>query len=215
MAEAYPQNKSQDPNIGGWSVPANMEAELESAFILKAAAFRRKVFPKIETFYPDNIINKWLYFLLPSKPVPGQVHDYNQDRRILLYIQKPKGPKPPTIRLLSNELFGSVENGRMLSEDFILDCDNDAQYFVDFAVVKDNLVQPNTQSPIFYPRKNGLMLWNCREFPPIDSDGQTEEDSRVYLSGCYKNIYDKFDALDFGNSLFSEIDSLYPDGQSK
>lgn len=210
MGEFYPQNKKQESDIENYGAPANINAELVSAFTLKAAELRRKVFPKLRTFYADDITNKWLYFLLPSKAEPGQTQEYNLNRKILLYIQESRDQKPPTIRILSNELFGTVEDGQVFSEDFILDGDDDAQYFIDAAVTKNNRIQPGTNSVIFYPQKGELMLWNVRLFPPACKFQGIESDIYSYPLGHYKNTYDKFDALEFGSSMFNEIRQLTP-----
>lgn len=214
MSESIPigENKKQIALGCDWDEAAHQKAQAEEAFTYAAADFRRRVSQSYEPYFGKENEAGWVFFALASKPVPGETAEYNTDREILIIRQPVPGHPALTIRILTNETFGSLENGNILTEDFILDHENDAQYFIDALAFKDHTPQLPSFSTLFCFDQGKLQLINSCPLPPLIYVSADDKDGAGSLPfGHYKNIQDKIDALEYGVALLGEVENLTPD----
>lgn len=213
MSEAAPHGGGKNEYLGEWDEQAHQRAELEAAIVYKTAEVRGAT-EGILSKYVD-LGNKWTwaYYRLPAKPAPGFPSLYNTDREILIIRQLAPAPKPPDIRIFTNELVGPPEQENVLTEDFVLDPDNDSQYFIDVVGNKNKVPELPSFSPIFYiDPDNQPRLFNVRGFPPMPKVFISTEDKRNSTPfGHYSNPLDKLASLDFGGGLLAEVMNEEPD----
>lgn len=209
MSESIPVGDGKKKIAENWDGVAHQNAQLEEAFTHRAAEFRQGIFQAYDKYFGDKDSASWVYFTIPSKPVPGEPSEYNTDREILIMRYQADESQIPVIRILTNETFGSTKEGNILSEDFILDHENDAQYFIDALALNDHVPQLSSLATIFLFSDDKLVLDNLRVFPVILD--ATKEEIGILPFGHFKNIEDKLDALDYGFGLLAEVKGLVPD----
>lgn len=206
MTEAAPKSGGTNENLIGWDSEEHWHAELEAKYIHDAAEFRRGVIGYLKNNIDSDKDWLWANYKLPAKPAPGEPALYNTNREILVICKKNGPDHFPLIRILTKELFDPSETCSFLTEDFVLDHENDAQYFIDTAIIENGAVLNPTLSSFFMIGPDGPQLFNCQPFPPMPGICISADDPRAILPfGHYKNIGDRIDSLDFGNGLLSEI----------
>ena len=114
------------------------------------------------------------------------------------------------IHIITNEIIADL-NGqhRILTTDFTLDGDNDAQYLVD-GVFADSNTLSTKYGALFIVEDGQLRIIN-RPLPyftippPLQAEGQ-----ELYPLGHFNSLYDKIDALDHAVGVMSTLQHLKP-----
>lgn len=206
MSEAAPHGGGKNEYMDGWDERAHQKAELEATTVHKTAEVRHTA---------DEIMGKyvdlsnhwvWLYYRLPAKPAPGFPSIYNLNREILILRYAESSKARANIRILTNERISPHGEDSIFTEDFVLDNDNDAQYFIDALDNENRAGKKPTYSPIFYIENEAPRLINVRGYPPMLRFAVSDTDRRSAMPfGHYSHQEDKLDALNFGSELLAEV----------
>jgi hypothetical protein len=189
------------------SEPANLERRrIDEGKELRDATFG--LFNRMGGVQPG--IN-WAIFEVPRRSPWNSEYEDSIDREILVVIDAREPLSYADIRIISNEPFKRGEDHRQyLTEDFTLDHEHDAQFFVDAVELGNDgeLCNKESHSILFWEDEDEGMLvaMNYADFTQTHSVGSKRRKITVYPFGDPTNELDQLDALASARQLLAEVE---------
>lgn len=125
--------------------------------------------------------------------------------------------KPPSIRIIRNELIVNGESGEILAVDFAANQETDVQYLVDAYSPKQAALETDawhTLAPVFIVDEDEIKITsNYAAFTPVlevIEDDVNLKEVRAIPFGSYLYLEDKIHALSIGEELLDSLDSEEP-----
>ena len=205
---------------------------LDGAYFQQVTDFRTSVFQLLRKHRAIKNGEGWATF--ETNPDPGSLMaaDGNVEVLVCSLITSPAPERVrayavPTIRIVTNEsIVGRRDDGdyssTTLTQDFVLDEDNDAAYFVD-AREPDNesddeeseqssLAIAQTQAPLFMVLDGQLLTSRGfqDEFCQVEPLGDASDYANIFPFGMFEGMEDKIHALAVGRDIVRLIANLEP-----
>lgn len=202
----------QIPQTGVYETPV-VSAEAEEKWIYDVRQFREDVFAKLVRYGALQNGNGWATFDIFKDLSAGA--GISSNREILLLTgnhpsaQSKGGANVPAIRILVNEKYSHTSVARFLTEDFTLDHEDDAQYFIDAFNVTNGKATNTQYAPIFDTKMDRLLLFNFRPSTPCEPL-RVEKLGEVLPFGNNKNFADKNYALERAKTILAEVSGIEP-----
>jgi hypothetical protein len=210
--ESYFDNTQSEPAL---------EALIEEKYIHDAAAFRRRVFDRFLGLTGEQRAINWMKFDVDPFAMPNASDTYTSQREILVLSTRSLRRRPPAIRIITNELYEGAQAThqndsepaklvQIMSEDFILDSDGDAQFSIN-ACLNDAKDLHTTGTVLYNFDNEGTMFLsnNFKHFPKIGALENDNDEALVPFGMCTR-LADKVAALEDGQRIFAETESAYP-----
>ncbi len=196
----------------GLLTPGGELRDLDAELTLARDAIREVMFGIFRGLTGMQPGFNWAVYNLQPKFAPGYELDEDMEREILLVIDTRDPELTPSIRILTNEGFDVDDHTQYLIDDFTLDFEDDADYFINTAVELDN-GKLSDDVPLFVVDDGELVVENFADFTASYGLSETVWHRRRRQTvkaaanpfGLIEDQFDQLDALAAAQAILAEI----------
>jgi len=189
-------------------------ANLQELHTRRTAEMRGTIFSIFQhlTGLRPGAVN-WAIYDVPPRATEHYEPDEDATRQILIIVDATDVTSIPNIHIITNEDYEVGSHDQVLTEDFTLTHDHDAQFFVDATGRGgEEPYDEHTTSSLFWLDNDGnLVVTNYKDF--TEDNGLNPwgpDDDPIHPFGLDDYVFDQLDALGAGRGLLDEIASAEP-----